>query len=587
MRRKYKRPAGTRSSFRGRPWGDALKARDLVASSTAGPNSPATYVSRSAGIVDLQAAPIIFKIARNRLDFTWFGLESRSKMQRRRFYVDAQMSKRRIFTVGFPLPGDDFEYIDFDSDATLLDADIVLFQPTLGSVSSHENYNGEKLLDQESSFKVNARLAHWRSEIVAAVNAGKMVVIYLVKPSDCYRYTGDRQFSGTGRSRVTTNVVTRVSSYDAVPNLKSVKAKSGTEICLEKGAGFLAAYWSEFSECSPYEVEIEVDSKHVVLKSRTGDRSVGAAVRGQKGVLLFLPPLHYDEDDFVVEDEHSGESNWTEEAERYGKRLISALVGLANTLAQSGNATPAPPWAADSRFRLALESDLESAISACSTSIGELQERKASLGSDLTRAGGLRGLLYEQGKPLEAAIIEALRLFGFEAKPFSDGDSEFDCVFVSPEGRCLGEAEGKDSRAINIEKFSQLERNLQEDFARDEVTEYAKGVLFGNAFRLQVPQERADCFTEKCISAAKRIKAALVRTNDLFSPARYLKENPSDSDYAKQCREAIFRTEGDIVVFPALPATEATVLQERAPSGAGRPDVGVHAGTPPANGSET
>lgn len=27
----------------------------------------------------------------------------------------------------------------------------------------------------------------------------------------------------------------------------------------------------------------------------------------------------------------------------------------------------------------------------------------------------------------------------------------------------------------NIDKFSQLERNLQEDFARDDVTEYAKG----------------------------------------------------------------------------------------------------------------
>jgi hypothetical protein len=41
------------------------------------------------------------------------------------------MAKNRIFTIGFDLPGDEFEYVEFRSDQTLLDADIVLFQPTL------------------------------------------------------------------------------------------------------------------------------------------------------------------------------------------------------------------------------------------------------------------------------------------------------------------------------------------------------------------------------------------------------------------------------------------------------------------------
>lgn len=43
------------------------------------------------------------------------------------------MAKHRIFTVGFALPGDEFEYVEFDSDTTLLDADIVLFEPSLGT----------------------------------------------------------------------------------------------------------------------------------------------------------------------------------------------------------------------------------------------------------------------------------------------------------------------------------------------------------------------------------------------------------------------------------------------------------------------
>jgi hypothetical protein len=133
-------------------------------------------------------------------------------------------------------------------------------------------------------------------------------------------------------------------------------------------------------------------------------------------------------------------------------------------------------------------------------------------------------------------------------------------------GRCLGEVEGKDTKAINIDKFSQLERNLHEDFAREDVTKYAKGVLFGNAFRLAPLGERVEFFTEKCLSAAKRVGAALVRTPDLFAPAKYIKENPADRDYRRQCRDAILNSQGDVVTFPTPPAIEAVSLAEVEPT---------------------
>jgi hypothetical protein len=164
--------------------------------------------------------------------------------------------------------------------------------------------------------------------------------------------------------------------------------------------------------------------------------------------------------------------------------------------------------------------------------------------------------------------------------------SEFDAVFISPEGRCLGEAEGKDNKAINIDKFSQLERNLQEDFVREEVEEYAKGVLFGNAYRLQPLDKRGDYFTEKCVSAAKRVRATLVRTPDLFGPARYLKENPSDTAYAKQCREAMFATEGGVLVFPSPPVGDTSSLAEGSPSvQKAKPNIQVNTDAPPAGGA--
>jgi hypothetical protein len=472
------------------------------------------------------------------------------------------MAKRRIFTVGFDLPGEEFEYIQFSSDQTLLDADIILFEPTLGNYYSSDSYNGKTLLGEQSSFEIKKYLDHWRGELIAAVNAGKLVIIYLAKPVECYRHTGQKEFSGTGRNQLIKNIVTEISSYEAVPNIKRATSKSGREIRLEKEASFLASYWKELADYSPYEVEIEGEFKRILLKSRAGDRIVGAAVLGKKGALLFLPPLRYNKKDFIRYDGRRKNSVWTEKAIKFGKRLIAVLVALAGNLEKLSQTTPAPVWTSESKYRLAQEGELESAISTITAEITELQAEKASLNAQLQEAGGLRRLLFEQGKPLEEAVLEALTLFGFEARPFSDGESDFDAVFASPEGRCIGEVEGKDNKAINIDKFSQLERNIQEDFAREDVLDYAKGILFGNAYRLSPIAERKEYFTEKCVSAAKRVHAALVRTADLFAPAKYLKENPSDTDYAKQCRDAFFLYEGEVVTFPAPPSVEKMIVAE-------------------------
>jgi hypothetical protein len=476
------------------------------------------------------------------------------------------VAKKRIFTVGFSLPGDEFEYIEFESNQTLLDADIILFEPTFGSASDEPSYAsgalhaGVPVLTENSSFVVKRQVDHWHSEIVAAVNAGKLVIVYLAEPIDRYRHTGEKTYSGSGKSRITTRAVVEISTYDSVPKLRKVTAKVGASIRLEKEVSYLASYWKEFAEYSPYEVEIEGDFNRVLLKSPSGERVVGAAFHGESGVLLFLPPIRYDDEEFereAEEGEDEYETYWTDDALKFGKRIVSSLITLNDTFKSSSRVTPPPTWSLESKYRVASEKVLEAAILKCATDAASLMAKKEQLESELVNAGALRRLLFEQGKPLEKAVIEAMRSLGFDGQSFTDGESEFDGIFVSQEGRCLGEVEGKDNKAISIEKFSQLERNLQEDFARDEVTEHAKGILFGNAFRLLPVGDRTDFFTAKCLSAAKRIGAALVRTPDLFAPAKYLKENPANTEYARKCREAIVLAAGEIVAFPPPPENEA------------------------------
>jgi hypothetical protein len=106
-----------------------------------------------------------------------------------------------------------------------------------------------------------------------------------------------------------------------------------------------------------------------------------------------------------------------------------------------------------------------------------------------------------------------------------------------------------------------------EDFRREEVTEQAMGVLFGNGYRLTPPGEREETFTAKCFSSAKQHGVALVRTRDMFAPARYLQTQP-DEDYARRCREAIFAAKGKVVEFPTPPAEDSTEVKIEATNGA-------------------
>jgi hypothetical protein len=76
---------------------------------------------------------------------------------------------------------------------------------------------------------------------------------------------------------------------------------------------------------------------------------------------------------------------------------------------------------------------------------------------------------------------------------------------------------------------------------------------------LQELGSRGDFFTAKCLSTAERIKAALVRTSDLFFVARHVKES-GDTDFAKKCVEAIAATQGAIVTFPKVPQQEQKTM---------------------------
>lgn len=464
------------------------------------------------------------------------------------------MSKN-ILTIGFELASDGAHYETFRSKISLLDWDIVLFRSLISEfIDFRYTYQGKPSLNDTSSFQLKECCEHWRREIKQAVEAGKTVIAFLAPVQDVYIDTGERQYSGTGRNQKTTRIVDQYTNYAALPlNLKPVNATGSAMKLVPLGAEILAPYWAEFGPISEYKVLLAEETTGVCLTTKTGDKPVGAIARSKSsaGTLVLLPDIDFYPEAFL--EQEAKKQVWTAKAQQFAARFLGAAVALDKALHSSAEVTPEPEWATSTSYALAPERALRSELLDAERRVEEAQRVKEDLQERLNGAGRTRALLYEKGKPLEYAIIDALRVLGFTAAPYKEADSEFDVVFECTEGRLLGEAEGKDTKAVNVDKLRQLAMNIHEDLQREEVSAPAKGVLFGNGYRLAPPDEREVQFTEKCIAAARSSSTALLTTSSLFVAVQFISEQ-ADDDYAKRCREAILSGVG-LVTLPRPPSS--------------------------------
>ena len=431
---------------------------------------------------------------------------------------------KRVLTVGCRIPGGFGEYVNFDSKASLLDADFVLFCPPFWL----PNENPRQTID------------HWRRELGDVLDAGNTAFVLL---SDYKEITlGHRDV---------------VANYDVLPYPIAVVRSTGTSMTLSRGQSILGDYWQQFGAESRYLVHMtELDDFSPLVTTRHGDRVVGAVHRAENGdgALVLLPWLDFNREEFAyVPDEYDDSYTWSHEAVEWGRRYFETLSSLDDALKFRDSRTPTPLWAQSDAFKTGQEITLSEELGEIEARITKLNGKKEETEARIASAASLKSLVFEQGHELEGAVLQAMSLMGFEANSYRDADSEFDAVLECPEGRCIGEVEGRDNKAIGIDKMRQLEVNILEDLERDGVTQPAKAVLFGNAFRLTPPPDRpVDHFTAKCITAAKRNGTALIRTCDLFEVAKALADN-MDSDFAAACRRAILDAHGQVVEFPRPP----------------------------------
>ena len=129
------------------------------------------------------------------------------------------MAKKTVICIEFSLPGEDYEYAEFQSTHSLLEADIAIIRPDISDFVRYDSdhFQGKRSLSEYYSFKLKDSIAHWRREVLDALTAGKTIFIILTPIHEVYVKTGQKNVSGTGRNARVTNIVDLLSNYAFLP----------------------------------------------------------------------------------------------------------------------------------------------------------------------------------------------------------------------------------------------------------------------------------------------------------------------------------------------------------------------------------
>ena len=469
----------------------------------------------------------------------------------------------------FPFTNEQVSLYSSNDNVSLVDSDIILFSPKFFNYPHYnqQNFDGQQLLTKDQSILFQDEFLYWQIEMELAIKKRKTVFVFCEQPKRFYFHS---------ESLVCPDFFIGSLLLLDIPYLKKYRFVSGEEIKYHNKKTILKPLWESFQKYFYHKIafqkkhfseDVYFVPKNFNPKDRESDVFGGIITTPSGGFIVVLPAIDFHHPDFIKKSQclKTGIHNVYDEKKllTLSNQLIYHLIQIDYTLKSYYTLTPHPKWFSHDNFKINTASKIEKDITNLQTKIQKLSQNKLYLEQCLERERIFHRLLFENGKPLEEAVITCLKLIGFKNTSYYDKQPQFDIICKSKEGICLGEIESKDNKSIGIDAISRLIKMLKEYIENEKLKIPLKGVLFGNGYRFEEPTTRQNQFTNECIQVAKQNNIALVCTTDLFYISQHLK-NHLDITFATKCRQMILSTKG-IALFKSLfeqgPSQQTSQLQ--------------------------
>jgi len=447
-----------------------------------------------------------------------------------------------------PVYGDEVIRSSFLGDISVFDFDVVIWDPA-ASFSRYVSiyrayYRGLPALAEHQSVQIKADARRRSTEFAEFVNSGRTLIVVVQPPQQCYVDTGEKEFSGTGKGRITTRMVVRFNLLSAIPLAGATFSRaSGTRITYE-GDGPIVRLLRKYKEYVRYSAVIaNIAATSIAIVTGT-DRIVGAIKRFKcGGYLILLPRVDFpmfdlrvsqaeDEGEKEALDDAEDSAEWLDLASEFQMDLLAAVSQLGGVMTASR-----PAWV--ERFATKRQRELHNGVLEQQKQIESARERLAELQQEEEAALARDQLYLGTGRSLELEVKAVLELLGGVVTEPEPGRDDWRVTF--PEGDAVVEVKGVVKTAAE-QHAAQLEKWVSG--ALMETGQAPKGILVVNAWREKPIDERTDrSFPDQMLPYSVTRNHCLVTGLQLFVMRA---EVEADANRAVDARGALLRTAGPL-----------------------------------------
>jgi len=440
----------------------------------------------------------------------------------------------RIISVGQYIDHNNISNELFRSPVSFIDFDLLIWNPSHlfneYDTDYQTKHQGYRSISDDDSPKLLDDIIRRRNEIAEMVNLGRTVIVILPPPDKCYYATGQKDFSGTGKSRITQRYVSEKNLLDSIPvkELSTVIAE-GKNIEF-KGSEPFKTYWTKMKD---YHYYIAYAAKNIgkpFLFIKGTEKIIGSWIPTRRGVFLFMPTF-YSQEYFKTKKDYQAICNI----------FIKSVIDLAKELQKETGDFTLPEWS--KLFLLPGEDAQRSLLFQKESELQKLIANISLLKEKLANTEKYKLLISGTGRALEVQVEAVLKELGFITSKVEQGRD--DLIITYNDKVAVVEIKGVTKSAAE-KHAAQLEKWVAEYLTNKGIK--PKGLLIINAYCDTPLDERSEPpFPEQMISYSVNREHCLLTTMQLLGLYFYVQSHPEEKD---QIISELFDTKGIYERFP-------------------------------------
>lgn len=398
----------------------------------------------------------------------------------------------------------DMEYIEFSSEKTILEYDILLvdLKNIFLNFESYGEYNGLSRITDHDSTQLKMQLKKRKSEIKEFLESGRNIIV-LGGNDDCvYCYTGKKEISGTGRNAKTTHYVEDVHSSSLLPIKILPLSLMGKRISYKNKK--VEDKFDCYSDYFEYRTVYENVNDNVLMTIKDTNKVISYYEQVGKGKIIFFPDLVFDR------------KNPTNES-KIEKKFLNDLCNINNLLINEEFELPTY----SKNYMLPNEELMINDIDKSRKELNRLLSDIENKEKELLNLQKQKVMFTGTGTQLEMNSVEQFKNIGFSIIKYDPDSVDEDIVIKYNEKIAVVEVKGISGSATE-KHTSQIVKWKSEYHIENDIM--PKGILLVNAFNDKELECRQDYFPNQMLKYATHQEICLLTTLQLYNIGKYLEK---------------------------------------------------------------